>query len=169
MTAKSEPNWALIAKGAEPNWNAIATFYAGRPVKVNFGTPKGGKDEWELPGMGFKGQSLGTVFQGNVWLNPKLRAQFDDWQKNAKDPRRGPVAGAQALATLLHESVHLRDNEATGAKPWYDEKQAGALGSELMPDLLQRFFGIKINSKLNKKYMKAAKSLASYQSSYPSP
>jgi hypothetical protein len=165
MTIKPEPNWALISKEAEPNWNAIASFYAGRPVKVNFGTPKGGKDEWELPGMGFKGQSLGTVWEGNVWMNPKLKAQFANWQKNARHPSRGPVYGAQALATLLHESVHLRENEATGSRPWYDERQAGALGSELMPDLLNRFFGIPINSKLSKKYMQAAKRL----SSYPSP
>jgi hypothetical protein len=98
-----------------------------------------------------------------------LRAQFASWQANARDPKRGPGAGVQALATLLHESVHLRDNEATGGRPWSDERQAGALGSELVADLLNRFFGIPINSKLSKKYMQAAKRLSSYQTSYPSP
>lgn len=144
--------------------NAIASFYAGKPVKVYFpakkpGTP-GTDSGWGTGGWG------GTVWEGNVALGPLQKQMFNDFLGNIRSQRG--VANVAGLATLLHEAIHLRNfDPRTGFRESSNESQANALGSELVADALQRFFGIKVGSPLSDRYMKAARNLSGYQGAYP--
>lgn len=156
-----------MAKRSDPRqlWNEIASFYAGRPMTVAFPETKYGA-KWGSGGWG------GTTRGSEVILGPFQRKMLEQMlappkrQKGVKPPTfgQGTMAG---LATLIHEAIHARAPQpGTGFRDWMDESQAGALGSELVPDALQRFFGIKVGSKLSRKLEREAKSLSNYQMAY---
>jgi hypothetical protein len=154
-----------------PSWEQIASFYAGRPIKLSF------VDDAAY------GRTGGD---GNVTLNRFAEQKLKDFLRNPRDKQTGPF-NVLGLATLIHESIHNREfakgmpgstesftpyldenevNANTGFRGAGNESQAMALGSELIPDLLQRFFGIKIGSPLSRKYEKSAKNLSSYVGAY---
>lgn len=150
---------AKAAPKQQTDWNAIASFYAGRPVTVDFPETKWGAD-WGSGGWG------GSARGNQVILGPFQKSMLSQFLSRGPRGPAGPgsVAG---LATLIHEAIHLRDfDPRSGFKHNSDENQAGALGSELIPDLLQRFFGIPIGSPLSRKYEAAAKRLGNYQTAY---
>jgi hypothetical protein len=86
------------------------------------------------------------------------------------------VLGMPGISTLIHEAIHNRDfaagmpgstefftpylddedvNPNTGFHGAGNEIQAHDLGLRLVPDMLQRFFGIPMDSKWGKKYTAA--------------
>ena len=155
-----------LRKNAEPNWEAIASFYAGRPITI----------QWGLQGK----QGTRDFNAGKIFLSADIRKSLDDFVKyGPKDPRSA-VLGFRGLAGLIHESIHDRHfndpttdifqqnvrNPNTGFYSASNEPQAMALGSELIPDMLQRFFGIKIGSKVGKRYEKAIQSFYEHQAAY---
>lgn len=133
-----------------PPWQEIAAFYAGRPInRLEFR---------DMPGLG----TTGLPESGDIFMNRQAEKSLGDFLRYRNDRARGPVMGVLGLATLIHEAIHNRKMEKVFGKPASDEIQAGALGTELIPDLLQRFFGIPIGSPLSRRYEKAAKGLSSY-------
>ena len=142
-----------------PDWNAIASYFAGRPVSVNFPGEKPGTmgGPWEDFG--------GNVHGGSVNLSPLAKKRLDEWFPTAKS-QRGSVLGAQPLALLIHEALHLR-NPSSNFKPWDDEPQAHVLASMLVPHLMQKFFGVKQGTPLNRHYVKGARSLSNYRANLP--
>ncbi len=122
--------------------------------------------------------TAGVAGSGQVALGQSLWESLAAFDKHVKAAKRGnkdaaqnaAVLGANGLSVLLHELVHSRpdgSNQGTGFRGWADEKQAAALGAELVPDLLQRFFGIKIGSPLSRKIAHAAKTRSEYSTVYP--
>lgn len=136
------------------DWNSIAAFYAQKPTTVAFPDVKPGAGAWG-PGMS------GNVHQGVANLSPEVKAALGRWYKQ-RNSKAGAVLGTYALGTLLHEVLHTRDDQpGTGFNDWQeDEDQARALGFELVPDLMQRFFGVKIGSKVGREYEAVARKLA---------
>jgi hypothetical protein len=61
------------------------------------------------------------------------------------------VLGSLGLSTLIHEALHNR--QARGDFSPTDEMMENDLGVRLVPDLLQRFFGVPIDSAWGKKYV----------------
>jgi hypothetical protein len=108
------------------------------------------------------GGVLGTARGNQVNLNPalleKLKALY-------AAPRNKDAArqGIEALGTLIHESLHTRGPYGDGTRqsdgffPWDDEWQAHQLSYNLVPDAMQRFFGVDPNSKLGAFYYALAK------------
>jgi hypothetical protein len=98
--------------------------------------------------------TTGVPGSGSIRLNPDLQKSRDAFLKGiaAKDfgQRRGAVIlGLPFLNTLIHEALHNRQNPAPGLSN-SDEIVQGDLGVRLVPDLLQRFFGVKLDSQLGK-------------------
>jgi len=151
MAAKQKPS---------PTWDEIASFYAGRPIRVDFDAEKQPGVPWPDGGWG------GTWDGSRINMGPFQKKMLDQFSKNVRDPVKG-VFGVAGIATLLHEAVHGRNPQpGTGFKSWNNEPQANALGSELIADMLHRFYGIPLDSKLSRKYMKAGKNLSSYIGAY---
>ena len=144
---------------APPDWNAIASYFAGRPVNVSFPGEKPGTQGGPWTGIG------GTARGQDVFLSPEARQRLDEWLPSAKS-QRGSVLGAQPLALLIHEALHLR-NPSSNFKPWDDEPQAHVIASMLVPHLMQKFFGVKQGSPLNRHYVKGARSLSNYRANLP--
>lgn len=142
--------------------NTIASFYAGRPVTVAFPERKPGAQDglWGSGGWG------GTIIGDQIALGPFQRKALETFLASPRS-KKG-VAGIAGIATLIHEAIHGRQTpiEGTGFREWGNESQANALGSELVPDMLQRFFGIKIGSPLSRQYDRAGRSLSGYQGAY---
>lgn len=144
------------APAPQVDWSAIASHYAGKPIQVAFPDKKPGAQN------GVWGTGIGgNVFNGVANLSPDTKKALVNWYSK-RNSKTGAVLGVHALGTLLHESLHTRDNQpGTGFKDWQeDESQARALGYELIPDMLQRFFGIKIGSKVGREYERVARQLA---------
>lgn len=122
----------------------IARFYATKPIGVTYDAPKG---------------YLGQTYPGAdaIKLSPEARASLEAM---ATDPQKGVLG----LGTLIHEALHTRGPDGkstrdarTGLYSWDDEWQARQLSFNLVPDALQRFFGIKHNSPLGQKLYETAK------------
>ncbi len=130
----------------QPDWNAIVSHYAGRPMTVVFP-----KQKQNAPGSFVPwGDSLGSVINDQIQMNPRFLENLG----NVKSPG----LAWQGLSTLLHEAVHTRRPQpGTGFAPWSDERQATALGQQLIPDMLKRFFNIDINSPLSREYQAMTK------------
>lgn len=148
----------------QPTWEDIASFYAGRPIKIS-------EDK-----RGPMNATTGLPESGNVLLGKSLLSGLADFRKQwdlAERSRgrarqdalqRALTYGVNPLATLIHEAIHNRHFESgpsAGAEP-----QAMALGAELIPDLMQRFFGVRLGSPLSRKWGKAAKGRGEYKSAY---
>lgn len=156
---------AMAKRTPQTDWNKIASFYAGRPIQVVFDPEKYPGSPWGSDGWG------GTYDPGRDLLNlgPFQKKMLQQFAANVRDPTVGPASVA-GLAVLIHEAIHgRRPQQTTGFRSWSNENQANALGSELVPDLLQRFFGIKIGSPLSRKYARAAKQLSGYIGAYSAP
>ena len=136
---------ASVAKAQPklPDWEDIARFYAGGNMR-----PGGLSYDWT--------NTNGTTEyagSGKIRLNPALQKSRDAFLKGiaAKtygDRRGAVILGSPFLSTLIHEALH---NRATSAD--FDPSgEAGPtdLGVRLIPDLLQRFFGVKMDSRLGK-------------------
>lgn len=143
--------------------NQIASFYAGRPMTVAFPDTKYGA-AWGSGGWG------GTTRGSEVILGPFQKKMLQQMMSPPPkgQPRYSYGHGTMAgLAVLIHEAIHAREPQpGTGFRDWSNESQANALGSELVPDALQRFFGIKIGSPLSRKLEKEAKGLSGYLGAY---
>lgn len=125
---------------------------------------------------GIGGQSSND--QGWISLNPATIKALQAW--NTTKPN---AQALNALDTLIHESLHMRRDGGAwntphdwtpdryqwmldanhGFRPWDDEHQAAALSANLIPDALQRFFGVKFNSPLGQKYWQMAQDAVRYQ------
>jgi hypothetical protein len=143
-------------KKQQPPWQRIVDFYAGQPTQLDFDAEKQPGNPWPENGWG------GTWDGSRINIGPFQKRMLDQLLASKKGPQfgHGTMAG---LTTLIHEAVHARKPQpGTGFREWNNENQANALGSELIPDLLQRFFGIKIGSALSNKLTKESKGLSSY-------
>lgn len=139
---------AELARAATPSkqvkWEDIASFYSGGNMKTPI----------EYTWTNSNG-TTGLHESGNINLNPALQKHrdmfLDQWFGKKKDfaTRRGAVInGMPFLTTLIHEALHNRANSKDldfGA-----EVAPTDLGVRLIPDLMQRFFGVKMDSKLGK-------------------
>lgn len=140
-----------------PTWEAIASFYAGRPVHVRYD-----------PGLK-TGATTGLAESGEIILGPTVWDSLNAWRKAWQGgtpawKRSGAAAGANGLASLIHEAMHNRAfNTAAGFNPAASESQAIVLGGELLPDLLARYFGARRNSPLTNLYLRAARARGEYQ------
>lgn len=125
-----------------PTWEQIAGFYSGGnmhgPITYDWTNSNGT--------TGFPGS-------GQIRLNPALQDSRDKFLKGiyaAKygDRRGAIVYGMPFLSTLIHEALHNRA-ASDGFDPAGEEGPTD-LGVRMVPDLLQRFFGVKLNSRLGK-------------------
>lgn len=149
---------ASLNTASPATWEAIASFYAGKPVSF----------DWDS-----KRTAGGATYgDGRISLAAPFRERLDALASALRsgkkaDIQRQSVLGVDPLAVLLHEAMHNRDDLLEGfGRSKRDEKQAAALGAELVPDLLQRFFGIPINSPLSRMFEKSAKGRGEYQGAY---
>ena len=148
LAQKARAASAHVAKA--PDWNQIASFYAGRPVTV---TSPAINPITNQPWGGIDGT---TPRNGTIYLNPRLQQGLNELPR---DLPKG-MGTVYALANLIHEALHNRANKSDGFADWGDEIQAPALAAQLIPDALQRYFGIPIQSKLGQRYQQIAQSLA---------
>jgi hypothetical protein len=125
---------------SRPTWEEIAAFYSG-------GNQKGPiKYDWTNT-MG----TTGIAGSGNIRLNPKVKESLDAFLKHGPRSQQGMVLGALGISTLIHEALHNRKNTPDLR---FDEEVAPTdLGWRLIPDVLQRFFGVPIDSKWGQKYL----------------
>lgn len=144
-----------------PNWQAIASFYAGRPVTIST-DPRGPMQA-----------GTGLPESGEIHLGSGLQRNLTDftraWLAAKTDRQRMGLAAlaANILPTLLHEAMHNRHfDPATGLKDAGNEQQAIALGAELVPDMMQRFLGVKIGSPVSRAYERAMKNRGEYIGAY---
>ena len=121
-----------------PDWNAIAAFYAGRPISSI-------KYDWTNT-MG----TTGFPESGYIRLNPQVQTSLEALAKYGPRSQRGMVAGALGLSVLIHESLHNRANSQGFDNS--NEIMEGDLGWRLIPDAIQRFFGVKMDSPWGKKW-----------------
>jgi hypothetical protein len=163
---------APVARGqAQPSWEEISSFYAGRPITFNWDPARTGGGS--------------TAQNGLVNLPASNRGELDALAAVLRNPKKGRagqnafheagVKGVDALAVLIHEAIHNRD---FGGGPYSDnqnpsgfygagnEAQAGALGAELIPDLLKRFFGVGLDDPRSKQLAKWAKNRGEYTAAY---
>lgn len=134
---------APVAKAQNPRypaWEQIAAFYSGGnmrgPIRYDYTNSNG---------------TTGMPGSGEINLNPRIKASLDALLKYGPKSQRGMVLGALGLSTLIHEALHNRANT-----PGLDFSQEAAptdLGWRLIPDALQRFFGIKMDSPWGQKYL----------------
>ena len=126
-----------------PAWEDVARFYSGGNMR-----PGGITYDWT--------NTNGTTIypgSGQIRLNPALQKSRDAFLKDSGGKtfgqRRGAVIlGTPFLSTLIHEALH---NRAT--TPDFDPAQEVGptdFGVRLIPDLLQRFFGVPMDSRLGK-------------------
>jgi len=128
---------------------AMASFYAGKPVTVNYGDRN----------------TTGIAGSSRIEIDPQVRASLE---KLLTNKGKGPV-DPYGLGTLIHEALHTRGPDMhdemgrtprdphTGFYSWDDEWQARQLGYQLVPDAMQRFFGVPMNSKRGKDWENAAR------------
>lgn len=144
----------------------IIKFYSGgRDVSIN--------PSYTSKNTGIGGMSSND--EGWISLNPATVKALQSWNTSKPDS-----SALDALVTLIHESLHMRrdgsgwhtPNNWTAAnypalqgqlRPWDDEHQAAALSATLIPDALQRFFGIKSDSTLGQSYAEMAQDAVRYQ------
>lgn len=132
---------------------AIANFYAGKPISISFDN--------SAPGMGFNGSAVAgsNAVKYSPEVKQSLEELFRDYGTN-----KGAYEGVPGLATLIHEALHTRGpigtpntlDPATGFYNWDDEWQARQLSYGLVADAMQRFFGVKNNTPLGQQYYKTA-------------
>lgn len=136
-----------------PDWNAIASYFAGKPIQVDFPTEKPGAQggNW---GTGMSG----NVFGGKANLSPDVKKAFENWIAH-KNSKKGAVLGTYALGTLIHEALHTRAPQEGFADWDEDERQARMYGFMLVPHLMDKFFGVKANSKVGREYQRVARKL----------
>ena len=133
---------ARAQKPPAPRWEDVAAYYSGGNMKGDI------LYDW----LNTNG-TTGMPGSGNIRLNPKLKESRDAFLKGigAKDyahRRASVVLGLPFLSTLIHESLHNRTNSA--GLDFGAEAAPTDLGTRLVPDLLQRFFGVKMDSRLGK-------------------
>ncbi|MDH4341375.1 MAG: hypothetical protein OEW47_13560 [Thermoleophilia bacterium] len=121
-------------------WEQIAAFYSG-------GNQKGPITYDWTNSMG----TTGMAGSGQIKLNPKVKESLDAFSKYGPRSQQGMVLGALGLSTLIHESLHNRKN--TQDLRFDEETAPNDLGWRLIPDMLQRYFGVPIDSKWGKKYL----------------
>lgn len=137
---------ALIAPNtATPD--QIASFYAGKTVTV------------ETRDLGGRLGTTGAPGGNQIALSPEASRSLDQLAHHVLE-----VADTVGLATLIHEALHTRGAETTenqrgpeGFFGWDDEWQAHQLSWNLVPDALQRFYGIPMGSDLGERYQTAAR------------
>lgn len=160
--AKAKPTYSPPAL---PWVQKVAAFYSGNNPYLRLG----------VDDRGPMGATAGIAGSGDIRLGSGIwdsLANFDKYVKKAKKgdknaAQMAAVLGANGLAVLLHEATHSRTQPVQGLQGWENERQAAALGAELVPDLLQRFFGIPIGSPLSKKIAHSAKTRSEYATVYP--
>lgn len=135
---------ALAQRAPKVNYSQVASFYAGRPVNVKFAS---------YPEMhGYEGE-----FDPNnpnmVKLSPDIRRSLESMSL--------PQNAVMGLTTLLHEAARAR-GITTRSAPGMNAQDYGtvqALSIALLPDLLQRFYGMKIGSPQSNAYVRQANQL----------
>lgn len=136
--ANAQPK-SKSARPAYPSWEQIAAHYSGgnqrTPIRYDWTNSMG---------------TTGLAGSGDMQLNPKVKESLDAFLKYGPRSQRGMVLGGIGLSTLIHEALHNR--KAQGDFDPGSELQQNDLGWRLIPDLMQRFFGIPIDSKWGKKY-----------------
>lgn len=143
----------------------IIQFYSGRnDVRID--------PSYTANDTGAAGMSANDA--GWISLAPGVYKALASW--NVQKPSAQAV---QALNTVIHEALHMRRDgpwhtpndwtdptryqSPTGFRPWDDEHQAAALSGQLIPDALQRFFGVKYDSALGQQYAKLGQDAVRYQ------
>lgn len=108
------------------------------------------------------GGVLGTAVGNQITLNPALLEKLRALYAAPRD-KAAAGAGIEALGTLIHEALHTRgpygpqnQRQSNGFYPWDDEWQAHQLSYSLVPDAMQRFFGVAPNSTMGAFYQALA-------------
>jgi hypothetical protein len=110
-------------------------------------------------------------------ITPATMSRLESWK--ASRLSNPTLRDVEALTILIHEATHMRrslpgwnhpdwskwpkgqEPLGPGFKTWDDEHQAQALAANLVPDAMQRFFGVQFGSKLGQLYWSLAKKAAS--------
>ena len=123
-----------------PAWTvAVAKFYSGGNLRSEITC------DWTKTDG-----TTGVGGSGDIHLNPEVCASLRALQANGAKTHAGMVLGAHGLAVLIHESLHNR------VQPGWDngdEVIIGDLGWRLIPDAVQRFFGVKLDSPRGRAYV----------------
>jgi hypothetical protein len=109
------------------------------------------------------GGILGLASGNRISINPELRARLETLFASPRSKAAG-AQGIEALGTLIHEALHTRGNgegqgvrdPSTGLYGPGDEWQAHQLGYSLVPDAMQRYFGIDPDSPVGQFYQQLA-------------
>jgi len=97
--------------------------------------------------------TTGVGGSGDMHLNPRICAALWTLDKEGARSQAGLVIGGFGLSVLIHESLH---NRVQAGWDNGDEIIIGDLGVRLVPDAVQRFWGVKLNSPWGRKYVAAA-------------
>lgn len=149
---------AGTADGGAPNpdWNQLASFYAQRPVTVEFSDST---------------SSAYTNGFGRIVLGRAAQRSLEQLAVHAHDVNTGPGLGTLGLGTLIHEALHNRDfhtpnpfddwsrNPVTGYYSAGNECQAGILGYERVVGAMYLFFDVPLGSPLSLRYGQVARQL----------
>ena len=123
-----------------PSWRAISEFYSGGNLSGEIGCSWTNTDG-----------TTGMPGSGHVNLNPRVCASLAALRRYGARSQRGMVLGALGLSVLIHESLHNR------VQPGWDnadEVVIGDLGWRLIPDAMQRFWGIQPDSYWGQRYQR---------------
>lgn len=147
-TLQQRARVAAAQHAAAPDWSKIASFYAGRPVKVLF-----------------PGANAMHGYEGAYDPNAPDHVSLSPAMLRSLQTMNDPANSVMGLTTLLHEALRARG--ALGAdgsvfqdklrKQDYRTVTGGSV--MLLPDMLQRFFGIKFDSPRGQLFYRAAKRL----------
>ena len=127
----------------------MASFYAGKPVTVAYGDRN----------------TTGLAGSSAITIDKEVKASLEALLT-------GKSRDVYGLGTLIHEALHTRGpspeystpdgagvrDPNTGFYSWDDEWQARQLGFQLVPDALQRFAGVKMDSARGREALSAARS-----------
>ena len=125
----------------------MASFYAGKPVTVAYGDRN----------------TTGLAGSSAITIDKEVKASLEALLT-------GKSRDVYGLGTLIHEALHTRGpspeystpdgagvrDPNTGFYSWDDEWQARQLGYQLVPDAMQRFFGVKWDSEEHERFRQAA-------------
>lgn len=168
----------MVARKASPSvrmrgtWQDVFRHYTGDRTDVaDFQV----KNDPIHQGVGVQG-GLSSNDENWASITPSTMAQLESWRSSRLS--KPTLKDVGALTFLIHEATHMRrslpgwnhpdwatwpkgqEPLGSGFKTWDDEHQAQALAANLVPDAMQKFFGVKFDSKLGQVYWKLAKQAA---------
>jgi hypothetical protein len=122
----------------QPSWAEVSSFYSGGnftgPIDCTWTNSNG---------------TTGFAGSGHIALNPQVCKSLAALRRYGPRSQQGMVLGALGLSVLIHESLHNRIQPGWDAS---DEIVIGDLGVRLMPDAVNRFWGVRPDSPWGRKW-----------------